>query len=169
MTPEDITRLDELHAKTTPGEWSADIGSSPLGQTGDFEPYADIKCHGEYVAYFNEMAGVALRTGIDVQEGNSLFTAAAHNAWPAISAELKETDRLRQRYIAEYNERCKFETALNATEELASKLRRELTRLREFETAVREATTYISQSKTAAQVAIAVYNLDRKRGEHEAT
>src|SRR5574343_159382 len=134
-----VTRLDELHAKTTPGEWFH-VSEQPDRHDFCDQPPAQ---HAVSIDGLDTPDIVAF-TGDEIDaEDDAVWIAEIHNAWPAISAELKETERLRQRYIAEYNERCKFETALNATEELASELRRELTRLRDDNLRLRKTLAHV--------------------------
>ena len=166
MTPEEIQRLDELHAKTTPGEWFH------VSETPDRQEFCDQPPtqHAVSIDGFDTPDIVAF-TGDEIDaEDDAVCIAEMHNAWPAISAELKELERVRELYVAESAERRKFETALNATEERASELARELTRLREFEADVREAMAGAKHDyERVGEVSIAIDDLERKRGEHEPT
>jgi len=125
---EEITRLDELHAKTTPGEW---FHVSEIPDRQDFcdQPPAQ---HAVSIDGFDTPDIVAF-TGDEIDaEDDAVCIAEMHNAWPAISAEL--------------------------------------TRLRDFETAVREAMTGAKHDyERVGEVSIAIDDLDRKRGGHEST
>jgi len=118
MTPDEIKQLDELHAKTTQGEWDA---SHPR-RSGSEHVY----CDGEMIA---DCCKEPPRTEC---ESNAVYIAAIHNAWPAISAELK--------------------------------------RLRDFEAAVRDAMKILDHPRVKTEeIKKAIVELDRKRGEHDAT
>lgn len=189
----DIERLNELHAKTTPGEWSNCMD----GQSR----------YSEICATSND-GPCPIGFGLNARNDGD-FTAELHNAWPEIAAELQELERwriifgcedpqdavyttcekpaarvleerqaeirrleaeqerLRQLYISESFERSKYETALNATEERASDLLRENQRLREFEAEVRDIEEYGDLDRWPGEIDIALNDLDRKRGEHE--
>lgn len=135
-----VERLNELHAKTTQGEWGRATleydNWGMLRSNSDNMPIADFTTEAKFRPWRDRMSQIekAWRTpeweqGPPEVVANADFVAAVHNAWPAIAAEL--------------------------------------TRLREFEAAVREAMDGAKHDyERVGEVSIAIDELDRKRGEH---
>ena len=89
----DLDQLDALHAAATPGEWYQLLVSDFLNE----EP-EDIDIRGLHGAL---VATALVDAGLAQYRANASYIVGAHNAWPAISKELRELRVERDQLIAD--------------------------------------------------------------------
>ena len=83
----DITRLNELHAATTQGDWQrcqANNGTCQCGLVWSSEPDTVVANCGSDPAHPDELPKIPDEEMV----ANSDWIAASHNEWPAVAARL---------------------------------------------------------------------------------
>ena len=106
----DLDQLDALHAAATPGEWYQLLVSDFLNE----EP-EDIDIRGLHGAL---VATALVDAGLAQYRANASYIVGAHNAWPAISKELRELRVERDQLIADNDRlRLALKSAVEAIDE----------------------------------------------------
>jgi len=88
-----IEKIDELHSKATPGMWFGDLEMSPGLIITDHLPAGKTAARSTEVAFCADDGWPIKRRVQGVKDAQLI--AAMHRAWPAISAVLKQAERVR--------------------------------------------------------------------------